>query len=122
MSLVAEAGADAPPGTITTGLGADAGPGAATLLVMTQSAQLPAASPFDDCATATYTDPSQAVYTTASATMMKGEVGPLSTSGENFDCDTFTTTDGPGMLVSPSAATDPRAGGDVVNNLRIADH
>jgi len=106
--------------TLETGLGTDAGAGAATLEVMQQSAQLPAGSNASACATATYDPPVQAVYTTAMATAIKGTL-MLSQSGENFSCASFATTDGPGMLVSPSAANDPRAGGDVVNALRLAD-
>jgi hypothetical protein len=122
LTLTAEPGPDAPPATLLTGQGSDAGPGAATLQVMTQSAQLASGSDLALCATATYGEVTATAYTTATATVTKGSVGPLSLEGESFDCAAFTVTDGAGMLVSPSAANDPRAGGDVVNNLRIADH
>jgi hypothetical protein len=45
----------------------------------------------------------------------------LDITGENFDCDAFTTTDGAGMLVNPSVAFNATAGGDVANHLRLAD-
>lgn len=122
VTLTAEPGPDAPPGMLLTGQGSDGGPGAATLLVMQQSAQLPAGTPLSQCDTAEYDALGQAAYTTAMTTVTKGAVGPLSLEGENFDCAAFTTTDGPGMIVSPSAANDARAGGDLVNNLRLADH
>lgn len=121
VTLTAEPGAEAPPGTLLTGQGAPAGPGNATIEVMQQSAQLPTGSSLDGCATAEYDPPSATAYTTTMTTVTKGSTGPLSLEGEAFDCATFSTTDGAGMLVSPSAANDPRAGGDVVNNLRIAD-
>jgi hypothetical protein len=113
-------GETAPDPTIETGLGTDAGAGAATLLVMQQSAQLPSGAPLDDCATATYTDPVPAVYTTARATAVKG-VLTLSETGENFSCADFAMTDGVGMLVSPAVAYATRAGGDLVNVVRLAD-
>jgi hypothetical protein len=113
-------GEDAPEPTIETGLGADAGAGAAMLLVMQQSAQLPSGSPLEDCATATYTDPVPAVYTTAKGTATKGAL-TLSKSGENFSCPDFATTNGVGLLVSPAVAFETRAGGDLVNVIRLAD-
>jgi hypothetical protein len=122
VSLTAEAGAEAPPATLLTGQGSDAGPGGATLMVMLQAAQLMMNEPLENCLTATYDEPTFTVFTTGTSSALKGTTGPIVTAGENFDCAAFSTTDGPGMLVSPSAATDARAMGDVANNLRIADN
>jgi hypothetical protein len=118
--LTAEPGPDGEQ-TLMTGQGNPAGAGHAALNVMLQSAQLPSMTPIENCATAEYDPPSATVFTTTMATTTKGDRGPLSLEGEAFNCASFGTTDGDGMLVSPSAASDARAGGDVVNNLRLAD-
>lgn len=119
--LTGEAGEDGEI-TVATGQGDPADPGDASISVMMQSAQLPTGTSLDACATAEYDPPTATVFTTSKATATKGERGPLETEGEPFDCASFGTTDGNGMLVSPSGAFDSRAGGDVANNLRLADH
>jgi hypothetical protein len=121
VTLSADAGADTPQ-TLLTGQGSPAGPGNATITVMQQSAQLAANTPLEECLSAEYDPATETVYTTTMGTATKGTAGPLSLEGEAFNCAAFSTTDGDGMLVSPSVATDSRAGGDVANNLRLADH
>ena len=60
---------------VRTGLGPEAGPGSANLLVMQQTQPI-AAADFDSCETADYTDPPQLwAYTTELATAIKATTG-----------------------------------------------
>jgi hypothetical protein len=119
VSATADPGPEASP-MLTTGQGADAGPGAATLLVTLQSVQLPVGTSIDTCATAEFSGGAVTAFTTATATATKGAT-MISRSGENFDCGTFTTSDGPGVLVAPSVAYETRAGGDLSSITSLAD-
>jgi hypothetical protein len=118
--LEQEAGDLPPPGPPQTGVGDDTGPGGAILRVTQESVQLAATTTLEDCLTATYDAPTETVYTTGSATAIKG-AKMIETTGENFRCDTFAETDAAGMIVNPSVAFNAAAGGDVANNLRLAD-
>ncbi|MFN8644982.1 MAG: hypothetical protein U0802_26165 [Candidatus Binatia bacterium] len=119
VTVTAAAGQDAPPATVTTRLGTDAGPGAAELTVMQSIGEV--AKFTDACdATVTFPEPNAVVYTTAKVTATKG-ARSLVKSGESFKCATWTTTDGDGMLVSGVAAFDGRAGGDSASATRLAD-
>ena len=82
---------------------------------------MPAGTTLEQCLTATYDPPAETVYTTGTASAIKG-AKTIELSGENFDCDTFADTDSAGMLVNPSVASNPAAGGDVSNILRLADN
>jgi hypothetical protein len=120
VTLQQAAGDIGPPDPPQTGVGPDTGAGGAILMLTQESVQMPAGTTLETCRTATYDPPTQTVYTTGLASAMKG-TRMLDIPGENFNCDTFTTTDGAGMLVNPSVAFNSMAGGDVANHLRLAD-
>jgi hypothetical protein len=126
-TLTQDAGRDAPPATLTTGIGDPAGPGAADLVLMQQSVQLAVTATLDDCKApeTVYDPPTMAVYTTEMITAIKG-ANMITGRGEPFSCAQFEQTDTVGMLVNPSVAfqeLSPGSGtpGDVANFLRIAD-
>jgi hypothetical protein len=102
-----------------TGQGADAGPGGAELTVGQSIAEVATFESACD-ASLTFPEPTEVVFTTATFTAKKGN-RMLVKSGEGFDCAAWTTTDGPGMLVSGVVAFDSRAGGDSANATRLAD-
>jgi hypothetical protein len=62
-----------------------------------------------------------AALTTATGTAVKGESATLSLGGENFSCNEWTTTDGPGVLVAPFPMYHELAG-DVAAVLKLADN
>ncbi len=116
-----EPGGVTPPGTPETGLGADAGPGAVQLNVMQAVAEIENIAAPCNAETPGFADAIQAIYTTANYYAEKGIVS-AEKDGENFSCDEWTTTDGPGMLVTGVVASDPRVpGGNVANITRLAD-
>jgi hypothetical protein len=134
-TLTQDAGPDAAPPVLTTGLGKPAGIGAAHLILMQQSVQLPACTivpPTTECTDPCeaegleYDPPVMAVYTTEMITATKGE-DTITGRGEPLSCAQFQDTDTVGMLVNPSVAFQvispgpPPFPGDVANFLRIAD-
>lgn len=119
ISLTAASGAAAPPGVVTTGQGGDSGAGAAEITVMQSIAELTMFTAACD-ATVTFPEPTTSIYTTATYTATKG-TKTLAKTGENFDCASWTTTDGPGMLVNGVVAYEQRAGGDSASATRLAD-
>ena len=108
---------------VQTGLGSEAGPGGANLLVMQQS-QPVAAADFESCETADYSDPPQLwAYTTELATAIKATTAgdiTLEVPGEPFSCDTFSIPGGQGMLAAPAPTFQSLVGG-VANVFRLAD-
>jgi hypothetical protein len=120
VTATKESGPDSPPAVLTIEPGDATGPGSAVLQLAIASAQLPAGSDPADCESAAYGDPEENVLTTATATAIMGAVTG-SIDGENFDCDNWTTEDGPGMLVMPLPGYNEQAGGDAANNYRFAD-
>jgi hypothetical protein len=114
-----EPGPDAPPPTVQTGQDTDAGPGAATLMVMQQTLQSP---PGTDCTTQDYSSAPlvTSYFTTANATATKG-AATITLPGMNFDCDTWTVSDSDGMLASPATTFNTLAGGDTANITRLDD-
>ena len=108
-----------------SGLGLDAGTGAATLSVPVAIVQLPVGSSVDDCATASFGNPFRLGMTTGSASATVGNTSQggnatIAATGANFDCDGWTTTDGPGALVG-SFTELGTVSGDTANALLLAD-
>jgi hypothetical protein len=116
-----ESGADVPPPVITIEDGEETGAGAAVLELNMASVSILSGATVNDCATQSFGTPVAQALTTATATGTKGEQ-TLSLTGENFSCEAWTTENGPGMLVMAQVSVDPRAGGDTVAVLRIADN
>jgi virginiamycin B lyase len=91
------------PVQITTGLGADGGPGAVELRCQQAINQIPA-SANGDCVNASYPAPIEVVYTTGKtqAGFINGApkigTGSIMQHGENFSCVAWKTEDGPGQL------------------------
>lgn len=115
---------------IETGLGGDAGPGAATLIVMATTKNFPVGSPEDICFTGPhcfengnqepcYPEPWLQALTTATGSAMKGSTAQ-SVIGENFICNEWTVENSDGMLVLP-APTYNALVGDTSNAFRFAD-
>lgn len=119
VTVTEQSGANAPPPTVQTGQGGDSGPGAAVLMVMQRTLQSP---PGTDCTTQDYGSAplATAYFTTAGATATKGSA-TISLSGENFDCENWTASDGAGMLASPATTFNTAAGGDTANITRFKD-
>ena len=119
-------GAEASPPVTEAFLGDDSGPGAATLRVPMEFAQLPAGAAADDCATTdAYRAQHLAAFSTAVVTSVKGAVA-FDTVGEGFVCAadgaTWRSEDGPGMLVVGVPTFDPRVpGGDLAAAFRLSD-
>jgi hypothetical protein len=107
-------------------LGADSGPGAATLRVPLRFVQLPPGSTLDDCAAATAgREPVLAALATATVTSTKG-AETFDTTGEPFACGLdgagWRAEDGPGMLVVGVPLFDGRVpGGDLAASFAFAD-
>jgi hypothetical protein len=109
-----------------TGLGLDAGTGAATLSVPVAIAQLPSGTSVEDCAAATFGLPFRLGMTTGStsatiANTSQGGSVSIVAGGESFDCDAWTTTDGPGTLAGAFTELDNPVAGDTANALLLAD-
>lgn len=113
---------DAP--IVTSGLGVDAGPGAATLNTRVSIVGLPAGSTAADCGSQPPTDGGFSTsLTTAQALgeLIDGDQElSLAAIGTNFDCDRWTETDSPGtfVLAFPVPGT---IAGDTVNALVLTD-
>lgn len=105
-------------------LGADAGPGAATLRAPLSVVLLPPETPASACRNVGGS-PRATALTTATATVqivnsIQGGEASIAARGANFDCARLTETDGPGTFVLPFAAVDT-AVGDTANVLIVAD-
>jgi hypothetical protein len=122
ITITQDAGADAPPPVIMTGLGEGA-PGAMSLTIMQQSVPLGIGTMSDACATATLGPVEEIFYTTGMTTATKGGApAPIMVTGESFSCDDFTVEDGPGMIVQPSVAFNTLSPNpNVANAMRLAD-
>ncbi len=107
------------PVTLTTGLGAPAGPGNAMLLVQQLLQPLPAGDS-TSCDDVVYGLPAgTAAYTTTLGTADKGGL-MLSVAGEAFDCLDWTNGGSAGQLVFPAPANQAPVG-DVANVFRLDD-
>lgn len=113
------------PPVFRTGLGSDAGPGAAVLLIMRQGANLPAGSSLGDCQTADFGEPEETAFTTARSTITimnprQGGTVTQTQPGSNFSCDGWTTKQPLGAMVSPVLGLDTTVG-DTGNLLKIGE-
>jgi hypothetical protein len=115
---------------VETGLGADAGPGALTLMAMMQIINEDTGFPLENCADASFGDPSAVPVTTATATSVvlntiqspDGMGTEMSArTGQPFDCSEWTTGT-TGVLVVPLSAevTSPIVA-DLTNILQMAE-
>ena len=110
---------------VETGLGLEAGTGAAFIRAPIAIVQLPPGSSPDACTTMQYPDASfTAALTTATGTAQVLDrsgavVAEVSATGVNFDCSTWRDN-GPGTLVLPFPAVNTGAG-DVAVSLVLAD-
>jgi hypothetical protein len=113
---------DAP--IVTTGLGTDAGPGAATLNTRVSILGLPAGSTAAHCLLSPRPGggfTTALTTATASGRLIRGvEEISLEATGANFDCDRWTETDSPGAFVFAFPVPDTIVG-DTVNVLVLAD-
>jgi len=110
--------------TVTTGQGADAGPGGANLLVMGNFERVMETCAQADCPTFVYADPPNLfAFTTATATaVQETSAAPIEfmADGANFDCAMFGTSNSGGMIAAPAPTTiDPI--GDVANVFRFGE-
>jgi hypothetical protein len=110
--------------TVTTGLGIDAGPGAATLNTRVSILGLPAGSTAADCGSQPLPRGGfSTALTTAQASgrLISGEQDlSLAATGMNFDCDRWTETDSPGTFVFAFPVLNTIVG-DTVNALVLVD-
>lgn len=126
VTVTREAGVLAGPTVTQAFLGTDSGPGAATLLVSTEIAQLPAGASLADClSTDQYEAPEIRALSTATTTIAKG-TEELVLVGENFVCgadrSAWRLENGPGMLGFGLPTFDDRVpGGDLASGLLFAD-
>jgi cysteine-rich repeat protein len=110
---------------ITTGLGANGGPGAVQLTCQQSFVQLPAGE--SDCTTAAYPPDAPAIYTTGTSEghFLNGDPrignGEISVSGENFQCSTWSTEDGPGELANIFLIENDPEAGDTANGNVLDD-
>ncbi|MBM4268414.1 MAG: CHRD domain-containing protein [Deltaproteobacteria bacterium] len=80
-----------------------------------------------DCTTATYGGPSTRFWTTGTATArvlrpgQGGAVLEFARTGQPFDCAAWTTTDGPGAILSADTALNASGSTDAGNIRRIED-
>ena len=111
---------------VQSGLGLDAGTGAATLSVEVAIVALPAGSSAAECGVATsFGGAFRTVMTTASVSAVvtntsQGPDASIAASGANFDCESWTQTDGPGTFVFAFPATGTVAG-DIANAFVLKD-
>ena len=111
---------------VQTGLGLNAGTGAATLSVQVAIVALPAGSSAAECGAGTsFGGAFRTVLTTAnvSALVTNTSQGPdasIAATGVNFSCESWTQTDGPGTFVFAFPATDTVAG-DIANAFVLED-
>ncbi len=111
------------PFTVTTDLGAPAGPGNGNLLVQVDYLII-AAGTTTPCEDIVYTNPRQLFpFTTTNATSQKGDGGAaliVTVGGEPFDCADFGTPGSGGRLAAGAPATQAPVG-DVANVFRFAE-
>ena len=126
VAVTSDTGEFADPPVTQTFLGADSGPGAATLLVSTEVAQLPDGASLTDCLTTDqYAPPQFRALSTGIVTATKG-VEQITLQGENFVCgddgSAWRLANGPGMLSFGHPVFDGRVpGGDLASGLLFAD-
>jgi hypothetical protein len=107
------------PVALSTGQGAPAGPGNATLIVQQLLQTLPSGDT-TSCADVVYGMPAgTAAYTTTLGTSIKGALS-LAVAGEAFDCANWTNGGSQGRLVFPAPGNQPPVG-DVANVFRLDD-
>jgi virginiamycin B lyase len=108
------------PVEITTGLGADGGPGAVELRCQQAINQLPPGAG-SDCIHASYPPVEEVVYTTGTTTAgftngaPKIGTGMMTQQGQNFECAAWTTENGPGKLAGGFLFEEVEQAGDVAN-------
>lgn len=110
---------------IHSGLGMDAGPGAAELFAGWAAFLLSPGTSISECETLSYFIPGLQSFTTATSTgafinPIQGGSVMVSAQGQNFDCATWTQEDGVGRILTPLIATNTIVG-DVANMLILAD-
>jgi agarase len=126
VTVTSDTGEFADPPVTQAFLGADSGPGAATLLVSTEIAQLPAGASLAEClTTAPYGAPQIRAFSTAITTTTKG-TEQLTLQGENFVCgadgSAWRLENAPGMFGFGHPVFDGRVpGGDLASGLLLAD-
>jgi hypothetical protein len=126
VTVTSDAGEFADPPVTQAFLGADSGPGAATLLVSTEVAQLPAGASLADCLTTDqYGAPQIRALSTGVVTTTKG-TEQLTLQGESFVCgadgSAWRLENGPGMFGFGHPVFDGRVpGGDLASSLLFAD-
>lgn len=112
--------------TVDTGLGLDAGTGAATIFAPIAVLQLPAGSTPDACQTADYPSGFSGALTTAAGTAQVIEldgtvVAEASGTGASFDCSNWKAG-GVGALVMPFPLVNPPSGeGDLAAVLELRE-
>ncbi len=108
------------PVEITTGLGADGGPGAVELRCQQAINQLPPGAG-SDCMHASYPPVQEVVYTTGTTTAgftngaPKIGTGMMTQQGQNFECAAWTTENGPGKLAGGFLFEEVEQAGDAAN-------
>ena len=108
------------PVEITTGLGADGGPGAVELRCQQAINQLPPGAGSDRIH-ASYPPVEEVVYTAGTTTAgftngaPKIATGMMTQRGENFECAAWTTENGPGRLAGGFLFEEVDQAGDVAN-------
>ena len=110
----------------TSGLGGDGGPGAASISFYNDPHQLGSGTTVADCLSLFYTPRYLTTYTTTTATgriiapFQGGGDIEISASGENFDCASWQSEDGPGVLLNPISAYNGLVG-DVMTIAVLSD-
>lgn len=119
-------GAGAPdPRRVESGLGNDAGPGAASFEAMVSVGLMPIGRTPDDCRVTGYSNFSPVVLTTATAIVaveepVQGGAVTITAQGEPLDCARLFETDSAGAFVLPFTGLDTVVG-DTANVLILAD-
>jgi hypothetical protein len=118
---------DLPDGPVLeSGLGVDAGTGAATLSVQVAIVALPAGSTAAECGTSTqFGGAFRTVLTTAEASALvtntsQGPDASIAATGASFDCESWTDNEGPGTFVFAFPAIGTVAG-DIANAFVLED-
>jgi cysteine-rich repeat protein len=108
------------PVEITTGLGADGGPGAVELRCQQAINQLPPGAG-SDCTHASYPPVEEVVYTTGTTTAgftngaPKIGTGMMTQQGQDFECAAWMTENGPGKLAGGFLFEEVEQAGDAAN-------
>jgi hypothetical protein len=113
------------PVVLATGLGVDAGTGAATILAPITVVALPPGAVSDACRAAAYPPPFTGALTTATGTaqlLMRGDgvVAEVSDTGAAFDCAAWRNA-GVGSLVLPFPLLQPSADADLAGVIELRD-